>query len=183
MKHFRILLPVLILALMLSGCGKQSREPYTYSYSTFSGDKTITVNPETQTILDGTDVYDYEVESTNIRTSYVITYPNGATYHWTASEHGGAGGWSDDYDENRYISGNILIHAIEQNQPREKTGNVGIGFLLMGLGALNFFFPELPFYLKYGWAVENAEPSDTYITITKIGGVAVMIVGLIWCFI
>ena len=133
-------------------------------------------------------MYLYEVEKTEIRTSYVIQYPNGAIFHWTASEHGGAGGWSDDYDEIRYIPGDFLVDALDQavsqTAPyRERKGNVGIGLLLIGLGAVNFFLPELPFYLKYGWAVENAEPSDTYITITKIGGVTVMVVGLIWCFI
>lgn len=183
MKHFRILLPLLILALMLSACGNTSREPYTYTYSTFSGVKTITVNPEDQTILDGTDVYDYVVEKSGSRTSYVITYPNGATYHWTDTGSGGAGGWSDDYDENRYISGNILVCAVEENQPRERVGSVGLGLLLMGLGALNFFLPELPFYLKYGWAVENAEPSDAYITLTKICGAVMAVLGLVACFI
>ena len=32
MKHFRILLPLLILALVLSGCGSTSREPYDLTY-------------------------------------------------------------------------------------------------------------------------------------------------------
>ena len=69
---------------------------------------------EGRVILDGTDVYDYVAEKRGSITSYVITYPNGATYHWTATEHGGAGGWSDDYDETTYISGNILVFAIEE---------------------------------------------------------------------
>ena len=53
----------------------------------------------------------------------------------------------------------------------------------MGLGALNFFIPELPFYLRYGWAVENAEPSDAYITVTRIGGAIAAVLGLVWCII
>lgn len=179
MKHFRILLMLLILAMVLSGCANTVREPYDY---TFSG-KTITVYPETNTITDGLDVYTYQIEETQSRTSYVIHYPNGATYHWTATETGGAGGWSDDYDESRYIRGNILVNALEQSQPRERVGNIGVGLLLMGLGAVNFFLPELPFHLRYGWAVENAKPSGAYITWTKVCGAIAAIAGLIACLI
>ena len=183
MKHFRLILPLLILALVLSGCGNQRQEPYEYTFSLDNQVKTIRINPETRTILDGTDVYTYQVETSKIRTSYVIDYPDGAIYHWTETIHGGAGGWSDDYDESSYIPGNVLIHAIEQNQPRERIGNIGIGLLLLGLGAMNFFFPEIPFHLRYGWAVENAQPSDAYLITTKIGGVVAAIVGLVLCFI
>ena len=183
MKDFRLLLPLLVLALVLSACGSTSREPYEYTFSRNDQVKTVTVNPETRTILDGTDVYEYVIEKTGSITRYVITYPNGSTYHWTGTKTGGAGGGSDDYDEARYIPGSILIHALEQNQPREKSGNFGIGLLLMGLGTVNFFLPELPFYLKYGWAVENAEPSDTYLTVTRFGGILAAVVGLVWCII
>ena len=178
MKHFRILLPILILAMVLSACGSTSQEPYTCTFSRNDQVKTLTVNPESGTILDGADVYDYEVEKSGSRTSYVITYPNGATYHWTASKHGGAGGWSDDYDDINYVSGGTLVNAIEESLPREKVGNP-----VMGLGSLNFFLPELPFYLRYGWAVENAEPSDAYITMTKFGGILAAVAGLVWCII
>ena len=158
--------------------------PYEY----VQGDISLTVDPINCTISHGEDVYLYEVEKTETRTGYVIQYPNGAIFHWTASEHGGAGGWSDDYDEIRYIPGEFLVDALEQavsqTAPyREKKGNAGIGLLLMGLGAVNFFIPHLPFYLKYGWAVENAEPSDAYITVTRIGGAIAAVLGLVWCII
>lgn len=179
MKHFRLLLPLLLLALVLSACGEQVQEPYDYTYN----GKTITVDPENCTILDGADVYDYIIEKSTSRTSYVITYPNGATYHWTATETGGAGGWSENYDENQYIGGKILVKALEAGQPREKTGNVGIGLLLMGLGAVDFFLPELPFYLKYGWKFENAEPSEGYLTLTRVVGAIAAVLGLVWCII
>ena len=184
MKHFRVFLPLLFLALVLSGCGSAAREPYEYTFSRDNQVKTIRINPETQTILDGTNVYTYQVEASNVCTTYVIDYPNGAIYHWMSPENGsGAGGWSDDYDPERYIPGNILVHALEQNHPRAKIGNIGMGILLVLLGAVNFFLPELPFYLRYGWAVRDAEPSDTYLTLTRIGGVILVLVGFIQFFI
>ena len=183
MKHFRLLIPLLVLALLLSGC---AGEPMPYEY--VQGDISVTVDPVKHTITHEENVYLYGVEKFDTRTEYVIQYPNGAIYYWTATGNGGSGGWSDDYDEFRYIPGDFLVDALRQSvsqisPSREKKGNFGIGLLLMGLGAVNFFIPELAFYLRYGWAVENAEPSDAYITWTKIGGVLAAIIGLIWCII
>jgi hypothetical protein len=178
-KHFRSLLPFLILALVLSGCGSTSREPYDLTYD----GRTITVYPETGTIVDGLNVYRYTASETAAGIDYDITYPNGSRYWWMSTKHGGHGGGSDGYDDSRYLSGDILISALQQGEPQGKVGNIGIGLLLIGLGAVNFFLPELPFYLKYGWAVENAEPSDAYITWTKVGGVIFAVAGLIACFI
>ena len=183
MKHFRIIFAVLILALVLSACGSTSREPYTYTFSRDSVVKTITVNPEVGTILDGTDVYNYVMEKSGSRTGYVITYPNGATYHWTESGNGGAGGWSETYDESRYIPGSILVWAIEENQPREKVGSVGIGLLLMALGAWHILSPESVFYLSRGWMFRDAEPSDFYLTLARVSGGVFAILGLAACFI
>lgn len=179
MKHFRVLIPLLLLALVLTGCGKKVREPYEFTM----GGHTVTVYPETNTIVDGLDVYTYQMEESGNRISYVIDYPNGAIYHWTASENGGAGGWSGNYNTDLYLPGDFLVDALEVSQPREKVGSVGLGLLLMALGAVNFFIPDLSFYLRYGWAVENAEPSEAYLTWAKIGGAAAAVLGLIWCII
>ena len=142
------------------------------------------MDPVNHTITYEDDVYIYTVTASGrSRTHYEITYPNGATYYWTKTDTVGSGGWSDDYDETRYISGDILIDAIRFKQPREKTGNPFLGILLIGLGALNIWKPELSFYLRYGWAVRNAEPSDGYLAMTAFGGIVVVVIGLIMCFI
>ena len=178
MKHFRILLPLLILALVLSGC---AGEPMPYEYT--QGDRTVTVDPVNCTITNGQEMFTYTIEEGANSTHYQIFFPDGSSYYWSAGKYGGSGGWSDDFDYNRYSYASFLVDALQQSAPREKVGNPGIGLLLMGLGAVNFFLPELPFYLRYGWAVENAEPSDAYITWTKVGGVIFAIAGLVACII
>lgn len=178
MKHFRLLLPLLVLALVLSGC---SGEPMPYEYT--QGGNTVTVDPVSQTITNGSEVFTYTVEDRGAKKSFEIVFPDGSRYWWTAGNGGGAGGWSDDFDTDRWSYAGFLVDALEQSAPRQKTGNPVVGLLLMGLGAVNFFLPELPFYLKYGWAVENAEPSDAYITWTKIGGVIIAILGLVYAII
>ena len=176
MKHFWILLPLLILALVLSGC---AGEPMPYEYT--SGGRTVSVDPISQTIVGDAGIYTYTVEDLGARQHYTIIFPDGSQYWWTDSGSGGSGGWSDNFDTDNFLYADFLVDALRQTAPRQKTGNVGIGLLLMGLGAANFFLPELGFYLRYGWAVENAEPSDAYLTIAKIGGALAAIVGLVWC--
>lgn len=178
MKHFRTLIPLLILVLLLSGC---AGEPVPYEYT--QGENTVTVDPIHQTISNGQETFTYTVEDRGSRVQYEITFPDGSRYWWIAGNGGGAGGWSDDFNQDRWSYASFLVRALEQSAPREKVGNPGAGLLLMGLGAVNFFLPELPFYFRYGWAVENAEPSDTYITWTKTAGVIAAVTGLVLCFI
>ena len=178
MKHFRFLLPLLVFVLLLSGC---AGEPVPYDYT--SGDRTVTVDPINRTISNGAEVFSYVIVDIGAGKRYEITFPDGSLFWWTVTDGGGSGGWSDDFDTDRWVYGNFLVDALEQTAPREKTGSPVIGLLLMGLGALNFFLPQLPFYLRYGWAVENAEPTDAYITWTKLTGVLAAVAGLVLCLI
>lgn len=178
MKHFRVLIPLLVLALVLSGC---SGEPMPYEYT--RDGYTVTVDPVNRTITSDTEIFTYVVEYTDVAEWYEITFPDGSQYWRSDSGTMGAGGWSDDFDSQRSSYADFLVEALKQSSPREKQGNLGIGFLLMALGAVNFFFPELPFHLRYGWAVRDAEPSDAYITWAKIGGVLAAAAGLVWCII
>lgn len=179
MKQFRFLLPLLVLALVLSACESTAPEPYIYSVSTSQGDVSVTVDTENCTITDGKDVYRYTVSASGHNISYDIIYPNGATYYWTTTQYGGTGGWTDDYDETRYIRGNILIDALEYNQPRERSGNPLLGILLIGLGLFNCFAPETAFFFSKGWMFRDAEPSEAYLEMTRIGGGIVIFIGVL----
>ena len=178
MKHFRFLLPLLLFALLLSGC---AGEPQPYEYT--SGEYTVTVDPINQTITNGTEVYTYVIVEMGTANRYEITFPDRSLYWWSDSGQFGNGGWSDDFDTDNWGYAEFLVDALKQSAPREKQGSVGIGFLLICLGALDFFLPELPFYSKYGWRFKNAEPSEAYLTFTRISGAIVAIAGLVYCII
>lgn len=177
MKHFRLILPLLILALLLSGCAGEP-EPYEYT----SGGATVTVDPINQTITNGQEIFTYVIVDVGAGDRYEITFPDGSLYYWTDSGNGGSGGWSDTFDTDRTYA-DFLVDALRQSVPREKVGSPVKGLLLMGLGALNFFLPQLPFYLRYGWAVKDAEPSEAYLGLSKAGGVLLAVAGLIFCFV
>lgn len=178
MKQFKLLLPLLLFALLLSGC---AGEPQPYEYT--SGEYTVTVDPINQTITNGTEVYTYVIVEMGTANRYEITFPDGSSYWWTDSGYVGNGGWSDNFDTDNWGYAEFLVDALKQSAPREKQGSVGIGFLLICLGALDFFLPEFPFYSKYGWRFKNAEPSEAYLTFTRISGAIVAIAGLVYCII
>lgn len=179
MKHFRLLLPLLVLALVLSGCAGKNPEPYTYNVN----NRTIEIYPESGTIVDGLDVYRYtRTENQSGSIDYVITYPNGGRFNWTKTENGGYGG-SSGINENLYLSGDVLVWALEAGEPAKKVGSPVLGILLMGLGAVDVFFPEAMFHLRKGWMFRNADPSEAWLLWARISGAVVAIVGLIFCFV
>lgn len=179
MKHFRILLPLLVLAMVLSGCGSKSPEPYTFNVN----DRTIHIYPESGTIVDGLDVYTYtRTENANGDIHYKIIYPNGGHFNWYKTKNGGYGG-GDGVNENLYLSGNTLVWALEAGEPEKKVGSPILGLLLMALGAWHILSPESVFYLSRGWMFRSSEPSVFYLTMARVSGGVLAVLGLVACLI
>lgn len=56
-------------------------------------------------------------------------------------------------------------------------------FLFVLIALLNIFFPKASWYMSYGWKIKgDVEPSDAYLFMTRVGGVFVLIMGLIFWF-
>lgn len=178
MKHFRIFLFLLVLALVLSGC---AQEPEAYSYNV-SG-RSVNVFPDSGTIVDGLNVYRYtRSEGHGGEIFYEITYPNGGRYYWTKTKTGGQGG-GEGVNDSLYLPGSTLVRILEAGEPEKKLGSPILGLLLIALGAWHILSPESVFYLRKGWMFKQAEPSDGYITLARVSGGAFALLGLILCFI
>jgi len=178
-KHFRSLLSLLVLALLLTGCGSKDPEPYTYNVN----NRTLNIYPESGTIVDGLDVYRYtRTEKDSGEIDYVITYPNGGRYNWTKTKNGGYGGGSG-INDHLYLSGDVLIWALEAGEPARKVGSPILGIPLIVLGAWHALSPETVWYLKQGWMFRNAEPSDAAQFFIRFGGIGIAVMGLIACFV
>ncbi|WP_227793279.1 DUF6199 family natural product biosynthesis protein [Paenibacillus guangzhouensis] len=51
--------------------------------------------------------------------------------------------------------------------------------IIIGIGLLNVLNPTFAWYMKEGWKVSgDSEPSDTYLALTRFGGVVAIIMGL-----
>lgn len=178
MKQWRIPLLLLILVL-LTGCGTSVQEPYEYSRDGWS----VTVDPENATISHGQNIYRYTIEDQGSRVSYGITFPDGSSYHWTATDSGGMGGWSEDFDEDQLIFAEFLVDALEASVPQAYGGHPILALILLAVGIWQMKYPETLFYVNRGWMFREAEPSDTYLAMTRVGGGIVIIAGVILFFV
>ena len=171
MKRF---LPLLLLCLLLAGCGQAKVEQTVYEYNGF------TVDTQAQTITRGDDVYRYAYSANKV----TITYPNGAEYWWRYEQNGGSGGWNGDYDTDRYADGWTIVNALSYKAHQEtgSGGNGFLGLLLMALGLFHLISPHTAWYLSHGWRFKDAEPSDLALALNRMGGGIALLIGLLLVF-
>ena len=161
---------LLLLCLLVTGCGRKQADLTVYEYNGF------TVDTQTQTITRGDDVYRYAFSGSEV----TITYPNGAAYWWKYEQNGGVGGWSGDYDTDRYADGWDLLNALSYEPPRQSGGrNAPVGLLLIPVGLFLLISPRTVWYLSHGWRFKNAEPSDLALGLNRLGGGAARVRGVL----
>ncbi|MBQ4110088.1 MAG: hypothetical protein IJC74_04320 [Clostridia bacterium] len=142
-----------------------------------------TVDTDSMTISDGTNTYQYIISGEGSEIN--ITYPDGSTYWWKVSPGGGWGGWSDDYDPEKYVDGDVLISVLEEKTAKQPSSdkNFLLIFILIIIGLWNVISPYSSWYLSRGWHYKDAEPSEASLAFTRIGGVIVIIIAVIILFV
>lgn len=167
-----ILLCLLALLLLLTACGGE-KSPNVYEQNGY------TVDLENRTITHGEDVYTYVISGSGSSSEITITYPNEATYYWTWSGSFGHGGWSDDYDPDRYADGDTLMELLNFQPEPEKSGpSPLLAILLLAAGIFNLVSPRTAWYLSYGWRFKNAEPSNAALVLGRLGGGLVTLISV-----
>ena len=175
MKRVFSILFVLLLSLSLAGCG-QHENIYTVS----KNGKNFQINRLEKTISEGNYTYHYKLTGTDSSFNVTITYPNGSTYWYNQSGMTGQGGWSDDYAEDAYTSGDILVDVLQEQVPASANPGKIIGAIsVIALGLLYSVFPNVFWYLRYGWRYKDAEPSDAALILARIGGIIAVVIGIV----
>ena len=179
-KVTTLLLILLILSTPLSLCACSEE---TTTYTVDKGGKTYTVDSKNETLFDGIHTYKYTFSGDSSSYKIDITYPNGSTFHWTQSEFAGYGAQSDNYDEELYVSGEVLCDVIATKAPTPSNPVKFIAVIfLIGIGLFNAAVPHVAWYLSYGWRYKDAEPSDFSLGFGRIGGIIAIIVGVFMIF-
>ena len=173
-----IFILLLLLSLVLSACGKPA------VYTVEKQGMTFTLDTENCTITQNGNVYRYEIEQGNATIKYTITYPDGATYRMNWSGGIGTSGGNALYNDEPRLDGNILIAILrEELASRKAPDYILVSLLCIGLGIFNAAAPKAVCYLRRGWRYKNAEPSEAYVALTQISGIALIIGGVILLFI
>ena len=185
MGRVSLLLLSLFLVLLLAACGgKETSDSYTVT----RGDTVYTVDRVEKTIFDGTNTYRYTFAGDAEAYSVNITYPDGSTYYWDQGRSNGVasvgqGGWSEDYDPDRYVSGETLRSVLVAGAPAYKEPkNVLVIIVLLAVGVFNVAAPRAAWYISKGWQFKDAEPSDLALTVSRGSGIVALIVAAVLIF-
>ncbi len=180
MKKISKYIILTFILLIMAGCSapvNEDRDVYTIleggiNYTVNTVDKTITAE-------DGT-VFSYKISDS---TAY-ITYPDGSTFWWKIIENGGFGGWSDDYDGGKYVSGETLVKILTAEIPVEKTNDEEptiapiFGLAFAAVGILYTVKPHKAWHMNVGWQIKNSEPTENALTYYRLGGIIMTIMGI-----
>ena len=177
MKKILVISICLITIACLCSC---SYSLSTQTYDVVKNETIFTVDIENGTIFDGTNTYQYILSSTASGHKIDITFPDGSTYWWKTQGNSGYGGWSDDYDETRYISGDILCNVLEEKIPKQYSAkSIFIILAFSVIGIFNIVSPRTAWYLSYGWRYKNAEPSDIALVLCRCSGIFAFVLAII----
>lgn len=184
MKRTIAMLALLFAAMLLfAGCKK---EPAPTVYTVYSYGAPYTIDTQGRTISDGTYTYGYEYADSG--NSVDFTYPDGNVYSAGISVAsngiGGmsAGAISADYDySSGYTDPLTLYRALTSPRETERASDTNplVALLLCGVGIFNLAAPKASWYLSYGWRFKDAEPSDAYMALARIGGGIAIVIGVI----
>lgn len=173
MRKVYVFLLSLLLVFSLCACSAEENP----NVRTVSVDGVVfTVDVEQGTITDGRCTYQFTVSGSSTN----ITYPDGSTYYWTQNEHFGHGGWSADYDANRYVDGDTLCDVLSKTVPVSRSSEkpVLIILLLLVVGVFNAAAPQASWYLEYGWRFRDAEPSELALGVNRIIGIVCIVIAV-----
>ena len=184
MKKIFIFWAVMLLAISLCACSSTGMESGTTTTIEKSGVRYV-VDKEAKTISDGTNTYQYDFVGDKSAYELAITYPDDSTYWFVQEGSAGHGGWSDDYDENKYVDGDILRGVIVASVSTVSnislfTGEFWVGLLLLAVGIFNVVAPSAAWYLEYGWRFKDAEPSDIALVLNRIVGVVLIVIVIVF---
>lgn len=177
----KLLVPLLctLFVMLLCSCSSNKTE----TVYTVSNDGTYVIDSSKGTVSDGTHIYKYKINGSSSDYTVYITYPNGSQYWRSARSEDDAmsysEGWSESYDEKRYIDGAIICNVLEGEVPKDNNPLIIIlSVILLGVGVFYIVTPQTLWYLEYGWRYKDAEPSDLAIGWNRFAGIVLIIVAV-----
>lgn len=178
----RIVVIGLLLSLLLCGCGEKTMHTVTLNLVDY------TVDTQARTISDGTYSYPYSSRGISAGDYYeetvtTICYPDGGEYEHTRKDNEGTvteeGVWIKEADLSRYAPPQELIQVLDKvdSVPKIKVDGwkLAAAVIIAALSVLELVFPGLWIRLRCMWYVEDPEPSDSGIFMSRIGSAVCLI--------
>lgn len=180
MKKLLLLTVTIVISLSLVACSSLGSSN---TYTVTMKDTVFTVDTGNGTVFDGVHTYDYSVSGDSSKYRIEVIYPDGSIYWQQMSGGAGTGGWSDDYDRERYVDGNTLCFVLKSAVPKSRTFPLITVGLFIIVGLINVAFPQAAWYCSYGWRYRDAEPSEVALLVCRGTGVLALVIGIVMIFI
>lgn len=181
MKRIGLILTALLLAL-LCACAGQTERPTVYDVE--YEERTYTVDLVEQTISYDDVVCSFEITGESY-TVFLVTYPDGSTYWQEEVGNKLESGWSDDYDEHRYVPGSTLWAVLggSGGQEDETGGHFLIGVVFL-IGGIYYALPPRKGWLESrGWQDRDEESVKTLLMTRRVLGAACAVAGVVLFFV
>lgn len=180
MKKLHLLIVTLVISLSMVACSSLGSSN---TYTVTMKDMVFTVDTGNGTVFDGVNTYNYTISGDSSRYRIEVIYPDGSTYWQQMSGGAGTGGWSDDYDRERYADGNTLCFVLKSAVPKSRTYPlIAVGLIII-VGLINVAIPQAAWYCSYGWRYRDAEPSEAALLVCRGTGVLALVIGIVMIFI
>lgn len=183
MKRFGLFLLTFVLLMcsfVVSAAAAEQEKEQTVFEVVYEG-KNFTVDLVAQTIAYDDVVCRFEIVE---ETDFLVTYPDGSTYLLEQAGGKGEASSSDDYDANRYVSGETLWNVLgrQTSQPEDGGRKLLIAWVFIIIGALNLISPKTWWKLCYGWWSKEKEPNAVMLNSSRVIGVVAIVIGFMFYF-
>ena len=176
-KRLCAILLLVLLCLTMTACGKED------TYTVTRGNKTFPVDTVNATISDGEHLYYYTLSGNAENYNLDITYPDGSTYWCQRNSGAHIGGWSNGYEEGRYVDGMTLADILEEGMDTTPALRfLPVSILLAATGLWSAISPHSAWYVSWGWRYKDAEPSDAALTAERFGGIFAVFLAIVLLF-
>lgn len=189
---------IFISLLMIIGCENNKEVIFRdKSYKqTLKEENCIIYESESKEVIKVEEIQSDKFEVTYNEEVYVIegqldnltvNYPNGVSGAETSSTTYYSGEIDDKYPTIVQFW-ELLMLDRRMKGTRDENGYEGsfyqflLGVIILIASVISVVNPEGAFYLERGWKYKDAEPSDEYLELTKVGGVVGIIIGVIVLF-
>ena len=139
-----------------------------------------TLDKETQKISIYNKTYSYRTD----QEIFYLTYPDGAVF--SVSPSGAV--WYGSSNQHYALPGD-LISILEKHHVEISAAGQAVqkphpllGMLLIIIGILDALCPKISWQLTIGWKIKNGEPADFYLTVVRVIGVLLALIGIILLF-
>lgn len=177
-------LMAIFLAFALVGCYSYQEPDGVGVYSSSDG-VSYSINYNKKSIEYNGVEYTYAVDGSRENPTITITYPNGATYF----SDGDISSWSDNYDETLFTPGQELVKRIRPSYTAVRRAPGAWNFIVTAIcivtGLFQAIFPRKAWELGHlftAWKYKSIEPSDDGLTMGRVSGIILIIIGVLLFF-